>query len=134
MDIKDESLYVKLKETDVRKIFRIIKKLRTDLTVEFRDVDMEMVTFDVYIDDYAQIKIIYNQLYVTKDDVFEFVIDDYNLVRDVILEIALKKNYDDMKKVMQLLYPNKSKRRNLRPKKRIIRSLEELKHERDYTF
>jgi len=73
-------------------------------------VEMKMVTFDLYLNDFSQIKIVNNQLYVSRDNVLEFLIDDKNLIRDIILEKALKKNYDDIKKVIQLIYPPNSKR------------------------
>ncbi|MCX6158552.1 MAG: hypothetical protein NTY74_11305 [Ignavibacteriae bacterium] len=112
MDIESNSLIVKLKDVDKRKIFRILKKLKTNLSIEFIDIDMEMISFDIFIGDYASIKIINNQLYVTRDDIHEFLIDENNLVRDIVLDKATRKNYDDMRKIMQLIYPyNRMKRK-----------------------
>lgn len=110
-DIDINSLIVKLKDVDIRKIFRILKKLKTNLSIEFIDIDMEMITFDIIIDDYASIKIINNQLYVMRDDILEFLIDENNLVRDIVLDKATRKNYDDMRKIMQLIYPYNSMKR-----------------------
>ncbi|MCX6158663.1 MAG: hypothetical protein NTY74_11865 [Ignavibacteriae bacterium] len=111
LDIDCNSLIVILNETDIRKIFRILKKLKTNMKAGFARIEMEMVTFDLCLTNFSQIKIINNQLYVSRDDVLEFLIDENNLIRDIILEKALKKNYDDMRKVMQLLYPPKPKRK-----------------------
>ena len=110
LDIDCKSLIVKLNETDIRKIFRILKKLKTNMKTGFAMVEMKMVTFDLYLNDFSQIKIVNNQLYVSRDNVLEFLIDDKNLIRDIILEKALKKNYDDIKKVMRLIYPPNSMR------------------------
>ncbi len=111
LEVDSNSLIVKLSETDIRKIFRILKKLKTNMKKGFARIEMEMVTFDLCLSNYSYIKIINNQLYVSRDDVLEFLIDENNLIRDIILEKALKKNYDDMRKVMQLLYPPKPKRK-----------------------
>lgn len=108
MDIDYNSLIVKLNETDIRKIFRIIKKLKTNMKVGFAMLEMEMVTFDIHLNNYSYLKIVHNQLYVSRDNVLEFLIDENNLVRDLILEKALKKNYDDIGKVMQIICPHSS--------------------------
>ena len=115
MNIDSNSIIVKLIDVDIRKIFRILKKLKTNLSIEFIDIDMEMISFDIFIDDYASIKIINNQLYVTRDDILELLIDENNLVRDIVLDKATRKNYDDMRKIMQLIYPyNRIKRKKVK--------------------
>ncbi len=130
LDVDPNSLIVKLKEKDIRKIFRLMKKLKNNLSVEILDEDFEMITFDIFIDDYAHIKIINNQLFVTNNDVCEILIDESNLVRDVILEPAIKKHYDDMRHVMQLLYPsNRMKRRKKPFEKRKLKFLESTKYD-----
>ena len=111
LEVDSNSLIVKLNETDIRKIFRILKKLKTNMKKGFARIEMEMVTFDLCLSNYSFIKIVNNQLYVSRDDVLEFLIDENNLIRNIILEKALKKNYDDVRKVMQLLYPPKPKRK-----------------------
>jgi hypothetical protein len=108
MDIDCKSLIVKLNETDIRKIFRILKKLKTNMKVGFVMLEMEMVTFDLYLNNNSYIKIVNNQLYVSRDNVLEFLIDENNLIRDIILEKALKNNYDDIGKVMQIICPHSS--------------------------
>jgi len=115
MNIDSNSIIVKLIDVDIRKIFRILKKLKTNLSIEFIDIDMEMISFDIFIGDYASIKIINNQLYVVRDDIQEFLIDENNLVRDIVLDKATRKNYDDMRKIMQLIYPyNRMKRKKVK--------------------
>jgi len=111
LDIDSSSLIVKLKEIDIRKIFRILNKLINNLSIEFVVIEMEMLTFDIFIDDNARIKIVDNQLYVQRNDVLEILIDLDNLVRDIILERAIKNNYDDMSAVIDLIYPDHSARK-----------------------
>jgi len=110
LGIDCKSLIVSLNEKDTRKIFRVLKKLKTNMKKGFARIEMEMVTFDLCLSNYSYIKIVNNQLYVSRDDVLEFLIDEKNLIRDIILEKALKKNYDDIKKVMRLIYPPNSMR------------------------
>jgi hypothetical protein len=110
LEIDSNSLIVKLNEADIKKIFRILKKLKTNMKAGFAVIEMEMVTFDLHLSNFSYIKIVNSQLYVSRNNILEVLIDENNLVRDIILEKALKKNYDDMKKVMQLLYPPKPKR------------------------
>ena len=81
------------------------------MKVGFAMLEMEMVTFDIHLNNYSYIKIVHNQLYVSRDDVLEFLIDENNLVRDLILEKALNKNYDDIGKVMRIICPHSSKPR-----------------------
>lgn len=130
LDVKEESMKVKLKDADARRILRFLKKLRTDLTAEFSNDNEEIISFDVYLENFVRIKIIGKQLYVSRDGLLEFLIDDENIVRDVILTIALNKNYDDVRKVTQILYPPKSKLRPGKPNKRIQRILEKMKREK----
>ena len=111
LEVDSKSLIVKLNDVEERKIFRLLKKLKSDMKKGFARIEMEMVTFDLYLSNFSYIKIVNNQLYVSRDNILEVLIDENNLVRDIILEKALKKNYDDMKKVMQLLYPPKPRRR-----------------------
>ena len=111
LEVDSNSLIVELNDNEDRKIFRLLKKLKIDMNKSFAEIDLEMVTFDLYLSNFSYIKIVNNELYVSRNNILEVLIDENNLVRDIILEKALKKNYDDMKKVMQLLYPPKPKRR-----------------------
>lgn len=111
LDIDRSSLHVKLTETDIRKMFRTLNTLINNLSVEFAVIEMEMLTFDIFIDDNTRIKIVDNQLYVHRNDVHEILIDRDNLVRDIILERAIKNNYDDMSAVIDLIYPDHSARK-----------------------
>lgn len=122
LNVKEESMTVKLKDADVRRILRFLKKLRTDLTVEFSDCNTEIISFDVYLENYVQIKIIGKQLYVSRDGVLEFLIDDENLVSGVILDIGLKKNFDDIRIVMQQInLPDRHRSKSNKRAQRIIK-------------
>jgi hypothetical protein len=107
------SLIVRLSEEDSRKILRVLKGLRSNLAVEFSDIEMEMINIDVFLDDSVKIKIVDEQLYVQRNDVLEFLIDENNLVRDIVFRKAIKKNYDVIRKIMQLIYPPDTKPRKM---------------------
>lgn len=111
LEFDSSSLIISLTEADVRKIIRTLNKLINNLSVEFAVIEMEMLTFDIFMGDYARIKIVDNQLYVQRNDVLEILIDQDNLVRDIILEKAIKKNYDDLSVVMDMIYPDHSARK-----------------------
>jgi hypothetical protein len=104
IDVNPNSLVVKLNNVDIKIIYGILKKLKTDLSVEFVNVEMEMVTFDIFIDGDIQIKIVDNQLYIRRNNILEFLIDEQSLVKDIILDKATRKNYTGIKKVTQLIY------------------------------
>lgn len=82
--------------------------MTNSLSAEFELIDMTMVTFDIFIEEYARIKIVNNQLFVMNNGVLEILIDEENLVRDIILEEDIKKNYDDMREIMRFIHPYKS--------------------------
>ncbi len=111
LEVDSNSLIVELNDNEDRKIFRLLKKLKIDMNKSFAEIDLEMVTFDLYLSNFSYIKIVNNELYVSRNNILEVLIDENNLVRDIILEKALRKNYDDIKKVMQLLYPPKPRRK-----------------------
>ncbi len=111
LGVDRNSLIVKLNDVEERKIFRLLKKLKSDMKKGFARIEMEMVTFDLYLSNFSYIKIVNNQLYVSRDNIFEVLIDENNLVRDIILDKALKKNYDDIGKVVQIICPHSSKPR-----------------------
>ncbi len=100
-------MVVKLNNTDVGKIFRVLNILKTDLSVEFIDTELGNVIFDIFIDYHTRIKIVNNQLYVSRHGIFEFFVDEKNLVREIILDKALGINYDDMQDILRSIYPYK---------------------------
>lgn len=110
LNINSNSLIVNLSESDKRKILRLIKKLKTNIIAENDFIDEEYITFDLYLNDFTNIKIVKNKLYVYRNNILELLSDEGNLVREIILDKALKRNYDDIRKVMQLLYTPKLKR------------------------
>ena len=117
LDIDSNSLSVKLNEVDIRKIFRVLNNLTNDLSVEFDDREMETLTYVIFIDNNIRIKIVNDQLYVFRNDVLEFLVDQNYLVRNIILKKAIRNNYDDMRKIMRLIYPVPgAKRKNQMPK------------------
>lgn len=111
LDINSNSLIISLSESDARKILRLLKKLKTNINAEYDLTDEEFITFDIYLNDYTHIKIVNNQLYVYRHNILELFIDECNLVRDIVIEKALKKNYDDTRKTIQLLNTPKPKRK-----------------------
>ncbi len=112
LDIDNASLFVKLNESDKRKIIRTLKKLKTSMNVEYNGTEGETVTFEINLDNCFFIKIVNEQLYVSHNDVMELLTDENNILMDIILGKALKKNYDDISKLMRILYAPKPKRRN----------------------
>ena len=104
-------MVVKLNKTDVGKIFRVLNILKTELAVEFIDTEMGNVIFDIFIDYHTRIKIVNNQLYVSRQGVLELYVDEKNLVRDIILDKALGMNYDDMQDILRSIYPYKRLKR-----------------------
>jgi len=85
-------LIVNLREDDARKIRRVLKELRCEMAAVFSNIEMEMMNIDVFLDDEVRIKIVNEQLYVQRNDVLEFLIDENNLVRDIVFRKAIKKN------------------------------------------
>jgi len=110
MDIDNNSLIVKLSDSDIRKIFKILRKLKTEISSNIFMAEMEMIKLDIIINSTTRIKIIHNQLYVLRNNVQELLIDENYLIRDLVFKKAIKKSHDDIKKVIQLIYPPNSKR------------------------
>jgi hypothetical protein len=108
-----KSLILSLREDDARKIKRVLKGLRCEMAVVFSNLEMEMMNIDVFLDDEVRIKIVNEQLYVQRNDVLEFLIDENNLVRDIVFRRAIKKNYDVIRKIMRLIYPPNTKPRKM---------------------
>jgi len=104
-------LIVNLREDDARKIRRVLKELRCEMAAVFSNIEMEMMNIDVFLDDEVRIKIVNEQLYVQRNDVLEFLIDENNLVRDIVFRKAIKKNYDVIRKIMRLIYPSSKPRK-----------------------
>ena len=107
----NNSLIVNLREDDARKIRRVLKELRCEMAAVFSNIEMEMMNIDVFLDDEVRIKIVNEQLYVQRNDVLEFLIDENNLVRDIVFRNAIKKNYDVIRKIMRLIYPSSKPRK-----------------------
>jgi hypothetical protein len=107
----NNSLIVNLREDDARKIRRVLKELRCEMAAVFSNIEMEMMNIDVFLDDEVRIKIVNEQLYVQRNDVLEFLIDENNLVRDIVFRKAIKKNYDVIRKIMRLIYPSSKPRK-----------------------
>jgi hypothetical protein len=106
-----KSLIVSLREDDARKIKRVLKGLRCEMEAAFFNIEMEMMNIDVFLDDEVRIKIVNEQLYVQRNDVLGFLIDENNLVRDIVFRRAIKKNYDVIRKIMRLIYPSNKPRK-----------------------
>lgn len=104
-------MIVNLREDDARKIRRVLKELRCEMAAVFSNIEMEMMNIDVFLDDEVRIKIVNEQLYVQRNDVLEFLIDENNLVRDIVFRKAIKKNYDVIRKIMRLIYPSSKPRK-----------------------
>lgn len=104
-------MIVNLREDDARKIRRVLKELRCEMAAVFSNIEMEMMNIDVFLDDEVRIKIVNEQLYVQRNDVLEFLIDENNLVRDIVFRNAIKKNYDVIRKIMRLIYPSSKPRK-----------------------
>lgn len=102
---------LELKNSDIRKIFRVLNILKTDLSIEFIDAETRNVIFEIFIDNQTSIKIVNNLLYVRRQGIFEFLIDENNLVRDIILDKALRMDYDNMQDILRLIYPYKRLKR-----------------------
>ena len=105
-DVDRESLFIKLKEADARRIVRIIKTLPTNLSaVMYEDNEMTKLVFTISLGEYGFIKIIEDQLHVQRDGMIEFLIDEENKVRDVVLSKTNNYHFDDLKIIYDLLYP-----------------------------
>ena len=105
------SLGVNLRKDDARKIRRVLKELRCEMEAAFFNIEMEMMNIDVFLDDEVRIKIVNEQLYVQRNGVLEFLIDENSLVRDIVFRRAIKKNYDVIRKIMRLIYPSSKPRK-----------------------
>jgi hypothetical protein len=125
-DVDRESLFVRLKGSDARKIVRIMKTLPTNLSaVMYEENEMTQWTFEINLAEYGFIKIIEDQLHVQREGMFEFLLDEDNKVRDVVLSKTNRHHYDDMKIVYSILNPYRNTPR--KKKELIIRETVEEK-------
>jgi hypothetical protein len=108
-DVDRESLFIKLKGSDARKIVRIMKTLPTNLSaVMYEKNDMTKWTIEINLAEYGFIKIIEDQLHVQREGMFEFLIDEDEKVRDVVLSKTNHYHYDDMKIIYNILHPHRN--------------------------